>query len=837
MDQVKIEEHTQQMIALIRELPDFICFKDGEGRWLLTNPFSLRLFQLENVPYKGKTDSELAVYSPFFRDALIYCEERDKEVWESGKVTREEEIIPQLDNTEKIFDVIKVPLFHTNGQRNGLIVIGRDVTERKMAEKNIKHLAYHDELTGLPNRRHLYESLNEEFLERNHFALLFIDLDRFKVINDSLGHLMGDELLQKVSQRLVQNMVKGKLYRHSGDEFILLVPNAGREDAEFVARELLRHLDTPFELNSHEIYISASIGICLSNDVGRSYSAEEIIKLADLAMYQAKQEGKHTYRFYSESIESTGYTLIEMETKLHKALERNEFILHYQPQVNLETGEVCGIEALIRWNHPQMGFVSPADFIPLAEETGLIIPIGKWVLSTACRQNKELQDKGLPPIVVSVNLSAIQFYQHDLVEVVDGVLKESGLDPRYLELEITESMTMDVSRTIKILNGLKKLGVKISIDDFGTGYSSLAYLKKFPIDKLKIDQSFVAELLKDSNDATIVQTIIAMAKNMGLRVNAEGVETKEQFLLLQQHFCNEVQGYLLCKPLPLDSLLEKLPEVRLTLEKLGVLQSLNERLWVEESLRVARQNLQATIKLQQGMTFKYKQQDDKFIHTLGDGELLYRMGLSPELLIGKTVHDFLPDTAAERKIDVYQKAWNGEKVTYEGEKNGIHYLAALNPITSGGRVVEVVASCVDITERKQVEKKLKESEERLRQLIEIAPDAILVHQSGKIEYINEAGVKLFGATTKDLIIGKSFLDFIHPQQHEVIMERINHVYQDKKTLKPFNMKIIRSNNQTINVESTAALISFNSAPAIQNIFRIMIPTKTYKTMIPSLTTM
>ncbi|PLS17279.1 hypothetical protein CVD28_11970 [Bacillus sp. M6-12] len=821
MDQVKIEEHTQQMIALIREMPDFICFKDGVGRWLLTNPFSLRLFQLENVPYRGKTDSELAVYSPFFKDALLFCEKEDQKVWEAGKVSRGEEIIPQPDNSCKIFDVIKVPLFHDDGERNGLIVIGRDITERKMAERNIKHLAYHDELTGLPNRRHLYESLNNEILQPNHFALLFIDLDRFKVINDSLGHLLGDLLLQKVVQRLVQNLACGMLFRHSGDEFILLLPNAGRLEAELVAQELIRHLDTPFELNPHEIYVSASIGICLSSDVGRSSTAEDYIKLADLAMYQAKQEGKHTYRFYSESIGSAAYSLIDMETKLHKALEREEFTLHYQPQIDLEIGEVSGIEALLRWNHPQMGFVSPAEFIPLAEETGLIVPIGKWVLYTACKQTKELQDMGLPRLAVAVNLSALQFYQHDLVEVVQGALKESGLDARYLELEITESMTMDVSRTIKILNGLKKLGVKISIDDFGTGYSSLAYLKKFPIDKLKIDQSFVGESLKDSNDATIVQTIIAMAKNMGLRVNAEGVETMDQLLLLQQHFCNEVQGYFICKPLPLESLLEKLPGIKNSLANLGVPQSLNERLWIEESLRVARQSLQDTIKLQQGMTFKYKQQDDKFVHTLADGELLYRIGLSPEVLIGKTIFDVLPANMAQKKHEYYQKAWEGERVTYEGENNGIHYLAALSPIKSGGRVVEVVASCVDITERKQVEKKLQESEERYRQLIEIAPDTILVHQDGVIQYINQAGVKLVGADRDEQIIGRSLLEFIHPENLADVKERLNQIQQNHQPIEPIKTRIIRLDNQSINVESTVAPITYNGANAFQNIIRIV----------------
>ncbi|WP_052947726.1 EAL domain-containing protein [Aneurinibacillus tyrosinisolvens] len=744
MDQKKIKGSIQQLSTLINEMPDFICIKDGEGRWLETNQFSLQLFQLEHVSYQGKTDTELISYSPFFREALLFCEESDKKVWESGIVSRCEEQIPQLNGRIKFFDVIKVPLFYPDGQRKELIVIGRDITERKIAEKNIKYLAYHDELTGLPNRRHLYEVLTTELLQSDTIAVLFIDLDRFKIINDSLGHLMGDSLLQKVSERLVECNQKGMVFRHSGDEFILVIPDTKREESEQIAQKIIEHLDKPFDLDGHEIYISPSIGICLSTEVETNTSAQELIKFADLAMYQAKQEGKNTFRFYTETIQSKAYTTLEMEMNLHRALERDELLLHYQPQIDLQSGGVSGMEALLRWAHPDLGFISPADFIPLAEETGLIVSIGKWVLYTACKQNKEWQEKGLPPFVVSVNLSARQFYQTDLVEMISEVLKETELDPQYLELEITESMTMDVGRSIKILTELKNLGVKISIDDFGTGYSSLAYLKKFPVDKLKIDQSFVRDCLKDSSDATIVQTIIAMAKNLNLRVVAEGVETKEHLSFLQYHLCHEAQGYFISKPLPLNELEEKFLDMEKTLEKHGIPQTINEQMWIEEALRMARQDLQDTIRLQQGMTFKLKEQNGKLIHTLADGELLRRMGFSPEQIIGKDLFGFLPIEEAERKLAYYKRAWVGESVNYEGEVNGIYYLAALNPIIRGGRVVEIIASCVDITERKQMEEAVQESERQLRALINAVPDCVFLKDGeGRWLEVNAPALRLF----------------------------------------------------------------------------------------------
>ncbi|WCK54231.1 EAL domain-containing protein [Aneurinibacillus sp. Ricciae_BoGa-3] len=720
MEKQELEENIQQLSALINEMPDFVCFKDGEGRWLKTNQFSVELFELEHIPYVGKTDAELATYSPFFKDAFLYCEQSDKRAWESGVVSRCEEQIPQVDGTSKTFDVIRVPLFYPDGHRKGLIVIGRDVTDRKIAEEHIKHLAYHDELTGLPNRRYLYEVLDRELLQSSPVAILFMDLDRFKIVNDSLGHLIGDQLLQMVAERLVNGIAKGTAFHHSGDEFIVVIPETNRKECEQIARQIIDHYSTPFNLDSNDIFISPSIGICISENVENRISVQEMIKFADLAMYEAKREGKNTFRFYTKVITSQAQATLQMETHLHRALERNEFVLHYQPQIDLHSGKVCGLEALIRWNHPELGFVSPGEFIPLAEETGLIVPIGKWVLYTACKQVKEWQDKGLPPLRVAVNLSARQFYQTDLVEMVCKVLKETKLAPGYLELEITESITMDVGRSIKILTDLKRLGIEISIDDFGTGYSSLAYLKKFPVDKLKIDQSFVRDCLKNSSDATIVQTIISMAKNLNLRVIAEGVETKEHLPFLQQHLCHEAQGYLFCKPVSIDELEHKFAKVETILAKCGVPEAINQQLWLEEALRMARQDLHDTIRMQQGMTFKFKENNGAFIHTLGDGELLYRMGLSPGKMVGKELFDFLPPEEAQKKLMYYKQAWAGHCVNYEGKLNGVYYFAALRPIIRAGCVVEVIASCVDITERKQMEEELEQSEMRWRQIVKIA---------------------------------------------------------------------------------------------------------------------
>lgn len=815
-----LDESIPQLIhALMNELPDIVTIKDGSGKWLYTNPVALRLFQLEHIPYQGMTNTELASHSPIIKNSITSFENSDQKTWETGNVTRHENEIPQPDGTSKVFDVIKVPLFLSDGQPKGIIVIGRDITDLKNAKKRIKHFAYHDDLTGLPNRRYLYEVLTAKLLNPSPIAIFFIDLDRFKIINDSLGHLVGDLLLQSVSERLVKCSPKGMVFRHSGDEFILLLPDSNQEECRELAQSINSQLGKPFYLDNHEIYISTSVGICLSTDVDSQTSAQELIKYADLALYQSKQEGKNTYTLYTKNLHSKTYSQLALETDLHRALERNEMMIQYQPQIDLESCKLCGMEALIRWNHPQLGNISPSEFIPLAEETGLIIPIGEWVLYTACKQNKEWQEKGYPPLAVSVNLSARQFYQPDLVDMVDKILQETRLEPKYLELEITESMTMDEARSVKLLSRLKHLGVNISIDDFGTGYSSLTYLKNFPVDKLKIDQSFVRDCLKESSDATIVQTIIAMAKNLKLRVIAEGVETREQLLFLQQHLCHEAQGYFISPPVALEELEKKFAQLEIKMEQYGIPQELNKQRWMEEALKIARQELQDTLRLQQGMTYKFKKMADKFIHTIGDGALLYRIGLSPEELMGKDLFELLPPEKAKTKFEFYKKAWAGETVSYEGERNGIFYLAALSPIIRGGRVVEVIASCVDITERKQMEEELKKNEERYRHLIEIAPDAIVVHNNGEILYVNQAAVKLLRGSSVTDIVGKSVYDFIQPNGYETTRKRIKLVQEEKQDIDPFEKTIIGLDGRFIVVEISGTNVHYNGSAATQIIMR------------------
>ena len=454
-------------------------------------------------------------------------------------------------------ELLIAPVRDESGKVTHFIGIQNDVTERKTHESQLERQANYDTLTGLANRNLFQDRLSQALISsrRNNrgLAVLFIDLDHFKQINDSLGHDAGDLLLTQVATRLTGNVREGDtVARQGGDEFVLILSEIREEDdVPVVAQKILQAMSAPFDINGRELHITCSIGIASYPKDGED--RQTLLKNADAAMYRAKELGRNNAQYYAAEMNLKAMERLVLENGLYHALERNEFLLHYQPQVDLRSGEIAGMEALVRWQHPELGLVSPAMFIPVAEDSGLIVSLGEWVLRTACAQNKAWQLAGFKPISVAVNLSARQFRQPDLAEMVAAILGETGLDPACLELELTESLVMqDVEKTIATLSKLKAMGIKLSIDDFGTGYSSLSYLKRFPIDTLKIDQSFVRDITTDPDDAAIAKTIISMAHDMQLRVIAEGVETEAQKSFLQQRHCDEMQGYLFSRPLPAE---------------------------------------------------------------------------------------------------------------------------------------------------------------------------------------------------------------------------------------------------------------------------------------------
>nr|WP_240344025.1 EAL domain-containing protein [Paenibacillus sp. SYP-B3998] len=443
-------------------------------------------------------------------------------------------------------------------ETNGSILICQDITERKRGDEQIRYMAYYDDMTGLPNRRMFKDQLNETLNMTRAFgqklAVFYLDIDRFKLVNDSFGHDYGNMLLLQLAERFTRCITENDfLARTGGDEFAFFFTNAAdANDAIALVASINRVLEEPFRLEQYELHVTASIGIAISSE--ESEDAEMLMKYADIALARAKEKGRNDFQIFNTDMKSVSLNRLKLENELRKAITGDEFILYYQPQVDIESGRIVGVEALIRWAHPERGIVMPNHFIPLAEDSGLIVPIGEWVLRAACKQNKAWQNQGFSMIPISVNLSMRQFFQHNLKGKINRVLEQTGLDPKYLELEITESMTMDVDHAIQSLLELKELGVNVSIDDFGTGYSSLYYLKKFPIDKLKIDRSFVRDIMVDPNDAAIVATIIAMTHHLNLKVIAEGVETEDQLRFLHQNHCNEVQGYWFSPPVSAQEL-------------------------------------------------------------------------------------------------------------------------------------------------------------------------------------------------------------------------------------------------------------------------------------------
>jgi diguanylate cyclase (GGDEF)-like protein/PAS domain S-box-containing protein len=476
-------------------------------------------------------------------------------------------ILVRRDGSEVPIEDSVAPIHDREGRPTGAVIVFRDVSVARAMALEMTHSAQHDFLTGMPNRMLLNDRVNQAIAwaqrHSKKVAVLFLDLDGFKHINDSLGHPTGDRLLQSVAKRLV-DCVRGSdtVSRQGGDEFVVLLTEVVQsEDAAITARRMLQTVAQAHSIDQHDLHVTTSIGVSVFPDDGQD--AETLIKNADTAMYQAKENGRQSYQFFKPAMNVRAVERQSIEESLRRALEREEFLVHYQPKINLKTGDITGAEALIRWKHPVRGLVPPSDFIPIAEDCGLIVPIGNWVLREACKQARTWMDAGLPLATMAVNISAMEFRDEDFLDGVFRILQQTGLDPAALELELTESVLMKrAESTQSILKMLRGSGIQLAVDDFGTGYSSLSYLRKFPIDALKIDQSFIRQITTAPDETTIVTAVISMGRSLKLRVVAEGVENQEELAFLQAHQCDEAQGYYFSRPV--------LPEQFATLLKTGI---------------------------------------------------------------------------------------------------------------------------------------------------------------------------------------------------------------------------------------------------------------------------
>jgi diguanylate cyclase (GGDEF)-like protein/PAS domain S-box-containing protein len=524
----------------------------SEGRWLQVNRALCKIL--------GYSEREMIVtdfLTVIHPDDLSVAVEAIKRLRKGNSTIDQCEVRFQHKSGHKVWGLWSASLAGgSHAASTPLVFQIQDITDRKRAEEQLQHEAMHDVLTGLPNRAMFIDHLELAIAraqrnEARKFAVLYVDLDRFKIINDSLGHSVGDQLLKEVAVRLWKCVRAGDtVARLGGDEFVLLLEDIYEEnEAIEVAERIKGELAASFTLNGREVFTTVSIGVASS---WTSYhQAEGLIRDADAAMYRAKSLGKNRHEIYDSAMHAQVNDQLQMETALRMAVERNELVVYYQSIVDLETFKISGFEALVRWNHPERGFISPAHFIPLAEETGLIVDIGEWVLRDACRQMERWQKifPSDPPLFVSVNLSSKQFIQSDLIQRVTQIIEETKINPEGLKLEITESAVMDnVETATEMLKKLRALGIKLSIDDFGTGYSSLSYLHRFPIDTLKVDRSFVVNMSEDGENVEIVRTIVSLAQNLGMNVIAEGVETKEQLAALRKLGCENGQGYFFSKP-------------------------------------------------------------------------------------------------------------------------------------------------------------------------------------------------------------------------------------------------------------------------------------------------
>lgn len=546
----ELEKSEERYRKLVELSPNGIVI-NSKGKIIFYNTAFQKLIGAKNTKEIRGRDVLDFFYPHFHQKAAEY----EKQMINNKVSIYDEEKLIRLDG--KVLDVELALVDFPYEEESAILAIVRDISERKKNEKQIQQMAYNDALTDLPNRYFLQNYI-EQLLphiinNRKTIAAMFIDLDRFKRINDTMGHTYGDILLKKTAKRLTNCVRKGDIVsRYGGDEFIILMTDINQQEAAKVAQRIIDKFKDSFNIDGHEIFTSPSIGISLypsdESDV------QSLIKSADIAMYSAKERGKNNFQFYTPNLSESIYRKMDLENGLRRALVNEEFIIHYQPKVSLITGEIIGVEALIRWEHPKLGIIPPDEFIPLAEETGLIVEIGNWVLKTACKQNKIWQEAGHTLMDVAVNISARQFQKKDFVETIKAILQDTNLPPQYLELEITESIMQNISELNLVLNELKSIGVKLSIDDFGTGYSSLNILQHLPLDVLKIDKSFVDGIMIDLNTAPIVKTIIDMGNNLKLNVIAEGIENDEQVEFLRENKCLIGQGYLFSKPLSAEKL-------------------------------------------------------------------------------------------------------------------------------------------------------------------------------------------------------------------------------------------------------------------------------------------
>ncbi len=504
----------------------------------------------------GSSHDELGILMEAFNNMLVQIQDRDEKL-ESHRAHLEYLVAKRTAELHKANQQLTDQAHHLEE------LVTLRTAELHALNDQLQHQAYHDTLTGLPNRALFNDRLNQAILhaQRNSLilAVLFLDLDRFKTINDTLGHAIGDQLLRLVASRLRQVVRKDDtVARLGGDEFtILLNPISRAQDAGEISQKLINSLLKPFDCYGRELHITTSIGIAVYPDDGAD--TESLMKNADTAMYNAKAQGRNKYGFFVADMYATSLNLLEMENSLRGALAREDFVVYYQPQCDIYNGRIAAVEALVRWQHEEMGLVPPTVFIPILEETGLIVPVGEWILKNACVQVKAWNDTGIPPVRVTVNFSSHQFNQHKLGDTIARILDEIGFPPEHLTLEITESVLMkNAEDTVRTLNDLSIMGIHLAIDDFGTGYSSLNYLKRFPIDTIKIDKSFVRDIPTDPDDTAIVKAIIAMAHALNLKVIAEGVETEEQLAFLRGYRCDAVQGFLFDKPLPNEELASRL---------------------------------------------------------------------------------------------------------------------------------------------------------------------------------------------------------------------------------------------------------------------------------------